>query len=377
MKRALYFILIGTLLSCSKPRRTPFLTYEPETYATTKIELYRMDKELALFAYAEKETESNVWAFRSDSVPQGIYQLRIDDELKIPLILDGTSPVSLFYKNGQLDIAGSPTTLTMWQAEQLIKEFGGTISNYAEEFPDSLESNAFVLYKDSVFKEIEIHKEKLVKRVSQMIEHNKSNLLPLVLVQLKAGNHLLFDYSTDANMYFTVDDYLQSYNKTYEPVKAFHQRVDSLRSWIYYTSVTLPGKTLPDISVPNAWGDPIPLSRFRGQNTLYVIWSSDSKESRELTKGFMNWIKPYKNRGLDVCMISMDTNKEKWLETIKKDNLPFWHLSDLNGKNSPILAGLGISNIPIMILVDKAGIILERSSEKASISTALNHLIQK
>lgn len=377
MRILFYLLVIGTLLSCSKPKRTPYLTFTPESLSIQKVELYRLDQTYQLFDLAEKEVETDYWAFRSDSVPVGIYQLRIDDKLTIPLLLEGTMPVSIDYHDGRLRITGNTTTANLWQAQQWVDELDQTIKTLGQSFPDSLESNAFLNHKDSVFSLVKTHKAETRKSIIQMINHNKNNLLPLLLVQLKAGNHHIFDYTSDANMYFTVDEYLQSYNAHYEPVIEFNQKADSLRSWVYYTSVTLPGKTLPDLNVPNAWGDPIPLSRFRGKNTLYIVWNSDSKESRKITGQLMKWTRVYRYKGLDLCLISTDTNKEKWQQAISEDQLPVWHLCDLKGKNSPVLAGLGITKVPTLILVNKDGIIMERSSDQANITKALNQLIQK
>nr|WP_321406763.1 thioredoxin-like domain-containing protein [uncultured Carboxylicivirga sp.] len=376
MKFIITVLMIGLLISCTKPKRTPYLTYTADSFNVNNVELYRLDKDYTLFDQAEREPESMIWSFRSDSVPGGIYQLRINNK-KITLVLEGNMPVGIEMKNGVLTITGNEPTKQLWEAQSIADQLNKSILSLGESFPDSLESSAFVHHKDSIFDLVELQKEKAQKKILQIIDHNKHTLLPLLLVQLKAGNHHLFDYGSDANMYFTVDEYLQSYNPNYNPVRDFSSKVDSLRSWIYYTSVSMPGKVLPDLNVPNAWNDPIPLSRFRGRNTLYIIWNSESKESRKITKNLMSWSRTYRYKGLDLCLISTDVNKEKWQEAIDEDNLPVWHLCDLKGKNSPVLAGLGITEIPTLILVDKEGIILERSSEQADITKHLDQLIQK
>ncbi len=377
MRFFVFTFFVALLVSCSKPQKTPYLTFTPLTYSIAKVELYRLNEDYTFFDSAEKSEESNTWAFRSDSVPSGIYQLRIDNSTIIPLLLEGTMPVSVSYSNSNLIVSGSPITQTLWQAQKIRDDLTAAIQNIGSSFPDSLESQLFNHYRDSVFKLVEAQKVKSRKTITQLIERNKSNLLPLLLVQLKAGNHHIYNFNTDANVYFKVDQYLQSYNPNYIPVQDFNNRVDSLRSWIYYTSVTNPGKPLPDLHIPNAWGDPIPLSRFRGKNTLYLVWNSESDESRKITKQLMRWTRKYRYKGLDLCLISTDTNKEDWQNAIKEDNLPVWHLSDLKGKTSPVLAGLGLSKVPTMILVDKEGLILERSSELSGIGVALNNLIQK
>lgn len=377
MRIIVFALIIGLFAFCSKPQKTPYLTYTPLSYSISKVELYRLNKGYELFDRAERNDENNRWAFRADSVPQGIYQLRIDNTTIIPLLLEGTMPSSITYANQDLIISGNPQTETLWKAHGIIDELSENIKASASAFPDSMESEYFNHYRDSVFQWIETQKNKSRKSITQLIERNKSSLLPLILVQLKAGNHHIYNFKTNTNMYFKVDEYLKSYNPNYLPVKDFNSRVDSLRSWIYYTSVTNPGKALPDLHIPNAWGDPIPLSRFKGKNTMYLVWNSESDESRIITKQLMSWTRKYRYKGLDLCLISTDTNKDLWQNAIKADNLPVWHLSDLKGKASPILAGLGLTQVPTMILVDKEGIILARSSDQSTMEKALNNLIQK
>ncbi len=376
MRVSLYLLIAAVFFSCSKPLRTPYLTYASELYSIQNVELFHLDTSYTFFDRAIKDPKSQIWAFRSDSVPAGIYQLRIDKQV-IPLILEGSMPVAISNTENKLTITGNIPTQQLWKAQQVALELEDKVNSLGQSFPDSLETSAFIHYKDSVFALIEAQKLQTQKQITHMINRNKDNLLPLLLVQLKAGNHHLFNYNTDANMYFTVDDYLQSYNASYTPVIEFNQKVDSLRSWIYYTSVTLPGKTLPDISIPNAWNNPIPLSRFRGNNMLYLIWNSESEVSRNITKQLMKWSKTYRYKGVGLCLIATDSDKDKWQDAIKEDQLPVWHLCDLKGKNSPILAGLGITKIPTFILVNKEGTILERSSDQSNITKALNQLIQK
>lgn len=376
--RITFYILVSIfILSCSKPRLTPYLTYSSTSPGIQKVELYRLDSIYTFFDQAENDVKKGLWAFRSDSVPSGIYQLRVDEKRIIPLILNGTAPSGINDNDDELTITGNHQTSQLWKAKQITHQLEEKIKLLGQSFPDSLENKTFIQYKDSIFSLIESLKDKARKQITQIINHNEDKLLPLLLVQLKAGNHHIFNYTTDANMYFTVDDYLQSYNATYRPVSEFNQKVDSLRSWVYYTSVTLPGKTLPDISVPNAWNIPISLSRFRGRNTLYLLWNSESDKSRRITRQLMTWTKTYRYKGLNLCLISTDTDKTKWQKAIKEDQLPVWHLSDLKGKDSPVLAGLGITKIPTFILVDKEGIIIERTSNQGNITAALKQLIQK
>lgn len=185
MKFIITVLMIGLLISCTKPKRTPYLTYTADSFNVNNVELYRLDNNYTLFDQAEREPESMIWSFRSDSVPGGIYQLRINKNKKITLILEGKMPVGIELQNGVLTITGNEPTKQLWEAQTIADQLNQSILSLGESFPDSLESTAFVHHKDSIFKLVELQKEKAQKKILQIIDHNKHTLLPLLLVQLK------------------------------------------------------------------------------------------------------------------------------------------------------------------------------------------------
>lgn len=73
---------------------------------------------------------------------------------------------------------------------------------------------------------------------------------------------------------------------------------------------------------------------------------------------------------------SLDTNKDDWTNAIKKDNLPWQHLSDLKGKNNIAALIYAVNSIPDNILIDKNGIIIARGLRKAEkLNTLLTDIL--
>ncbi|MCU4174080.1 TlpA family protein disulfide reductase [Carboxylicivirga sp. N1Y90] len=372
MKKALIAILVLQVWSCSKPQKTPFLTFSSDALSITKVELFQLKNGYTLSDVAAFDEDLQLWAFRSDTVLTGIFELRINDNKKIPLIISDAMPSAIVENKKELTIDGNHETQTLWKANQLVNQFEEFINKQASNFPDSLLSTDFEYHRDSVFRLIENSKNDCQSRIQLLIEKHSNSILPLLLVQLKAGNHLLFDYNKDAEIYYRIDELLYQKYANYQPVNNFHMRVDSLRRWMTYTSVSNPGRPLPDISVPNAWGDPIALSSFKDKNTLFVLWNSQNESSRIFTKQLRRWSRPYRLKGLEICMISLDTDKEKWKKAIKEDNLPYWHLSDLKGEKSAVYSDLGLNSLPTFLLVDKDGIIIAKNKDLNSLTNTLN-----
>ena len=80
----------------------------------------------------------------------------------------------------------------------------------------------------------------------------------------------------------------------------------------------------------------------------------------------------YKDKGFTIYSVSIDNNKDKWLEAIKKDNLTWpYHVSELKGWQTPVLADFGVNGIPFTVLIDKEGKIIQANLRGPSLEAKL------
>ena len=68
----------------------------------------------------------------------------------------------------------------------------------------------------------------------------------------------------------------------------------------------------------------------------------------------------FKPLGLEILAVSFDNSKEKWLQAIEEDKLPWLHVSDLRYWSSAPRDLYQITYVPQYIIVDSAGIIQKR-----------------
>ena len=68
----------------------------------------------------------------------------------------------------------------------------------------------------------------------------------------------------------------------------------------------------------------------------------------------------YKNKNFTVLGVSLDQDKNKWLEAIKKDNLTWTHVSDLKYWNNAVAVQFGIQSIPASFILDPNGKIIAK-----------------
>ena len=70
-----------------------------------------------------------------------------------------------------------------------------------------------------------------------------------------------------------------------------------------------------------------------------------------------NTVKPlyekFKNEGFVVYSVSLDSNKDDWINAIKQDEMHWMNVSDLIGYQSPVYTTYKIDALPTTYLVNK------------------------
>src|SRR5687767_8045472 len=142
-----------------------------------------------------------------------------------------------------------------------------------------------------------------------------------------------------------------------------------LSSCSYFNSDKLMnGSPAPEISLPDTSGTTLTLSSFRGNLVLVEFWASWCRPCREENPKLVKLYNKYKDtdfgkaKSLKVISVSLDSDKDKWVEAIHHDSLLLeYHLSDLQGWNSAAVDSYQFRSIPSSFLVDQNGIIIGKN----------------
>ena len=136
------------------------------------------------------------------------------------------------------------------------------------------------------------------------------------------------------------------------------------------------GKQAPDFNLLDAEGDTVSLSDFKGKTVLLDFWASWCPNCRKAHPGMIKIYNQFKERGLVVIGVCIDVNKDKWMNAIKKDNLPYLQLNDPKGWEAPSAANYLVEAIPATFLIDKNGMIVLADANKKNLTEKIDLLLK-
>ncbi len=137
------------------------------------------------------------------------------------------------------------------------------------------------------------------------------------------------------------------------------------------------GQPAPYFEQPDANGESISLKEaLQGKKFLLIdFWASWCRPCRQENPNIVKAYEAFHEKGFDIIAISLDDNKEKWLEAIKADGLTWTHVSNLKGWENEVAKLYCVNSIPSNVLVDQNGIILVRNLHGENLMKNLEELL--
>ena len=134
------------------------------------------------------------------------------------------------------------------------------------------------------------------------------------------------------------------------------------------------GAEAPEINEVNPEGKMISTNKFKGKVLLIDFWASWCGPCRKANPHVVSLYKKYHDKGFEILGVSLDQNKEKWVQAIQADGLTWDHVSDLGGWGSKWSKLYGVSSIPHTILLDTNGVIIGKQLQPAQLEEQLRKI---
>ncbi|MFT5834850.1 MAG: peroxiredoxin [Cognaticolwellia sp.] len=136
------------------------------------------------------------------------------------------------------------------------------------------------------------------------------------------------------------------------------------------------GGLAPDFAMNQVDGTELKLSDLRGKVVLVDFWASWCRPCRLANPEVVALYAKYKDQGFEILGISLDRNTAAWEKAIEKDNLTWYHVSDLKGWQNAAAQLYGVRSIPQTLLIDAEGKIIARNLKGAALEAKLKEIFE-
>ena len=117
----------------------------------------------------------------------------------------------------------------------------------------------------------------------------------------------------------------------------------------------------PAFSLPDTMGQKFELASLHGKYVLVDFWASWCVPCRKENPNVVKAYQKFHDKGFEIVGVSLDTKKEAWMKAIEKDQLNWFHVSDLKGWDSELVKEYGIKSVPSSFILNREGKVIAKN----------------
>ncbi|HOI87041.1 MAG TPA: TlpA disulfide reductase family protein [Lentimicrobium sp.] len=294
-----------------------------------------------------------------------LYRMSLSADNFLSLIVEEGDKVTLIsgteILSRNVQIKGSPHT-------SLLYEIAGKVKYY-----DARKDSIGKLYGALAANPDSTGRLPLIVESYHEVEAGLRSMLREILAKNPDSPAALFfidelDIALDFDIYDAVAKALYSRYSGFRLVDDLYQRTE-------LEKILAPGNPAPEIILPKPEGDAGKLSDLRGKVVLIDFWASWCGPCRRENPEVVKMYNRFRECGFEIFGVSLDRDREAWINAIVKDGLTWTQVSDLKYWQSEAAKAYGVKSIPHTVLIDRDGNIIARRLRGESLVKKLEEVL--
>lgn len=284
--------------------------------------------------------------------PEFVYLFYKDTKIASLLLQKGDKVSVAADTLGNYSVTGSEESLKLQEVERRYSAFisdmiglGAKMDSYPEDSPE-----AKGVQQEITKRYVDYYRENL-----KYVMSNSHSLTTVpVFFQTMGGGVPVFSQETDAIHFNAISDSLETVYPDSKYVKALRQealkRTENLE--LSHRIRSAAEVNYLDIEMPDVQGVKRKLSEVDSKAVLIHFWSAAMGTQKMFN---IEVLKPvyeqYKDRGLEIYQVALDTDKANWARVIREQGLGWINVCDGLGTSSPVVSAYNIVEYPVTYLL--------------------------
>jgi thiol-disulfide isomerase/thioredoxin len=374
--RNLYLYLLPAFLalSCSDGKKNGGfeLTGQLSNTNNEKLYLERLASTQPLVVDSAEIDDEGRFSFESYTPAIGFYRVRQNQQNFAMLVLDSNDKVKITGNLADLGnsykVEGSGETSLFLEYNNIARRRDQQLDSMNNIVQNAMEPNKNDTRKmDSITAQLE-------GPYNRIVESSNQALVSKIMANTDKYSSIMAIQALEPDKYPEVYKALNDglgRKFPYDPnVKVFQDVVKRVLSLGI-------GQTAPEIGLPSPGGEVIYLSQFRGKVVLIDFWASWCGPCRREMPTVVKAYEKYKNKGFEIFGVSLDQDKNRWVEAIASDKITWPQVSDLKNWQSDAARAYNVQSIPYTVLLDREGRILAKNLRGEELDRKLAEVLSK